>query len=90
MKIHSHCFPTALILVLLGPSLFADDKAAVKTDEAAGAEGLLLFEQKILPALTENCFSCHSKAEEATEGGLELDSPSGLRRGGDNLSLIHI
>ena len=45
---------------------------------------ILVFEQTILPALTENCFGCHSKAENVTEGGLELDSAAGLRQGGDN------
>lgn len=53
-------------------------------DVAADDKDPQLFEQKILPTLEAHCYSCHSKSAETTEGGLELDSPSGLRRGGDS------
>ncbi len=49
-----------------------------------GADGKLLFEQTIKPALIEHCYECHSKLGDEIGGGLELDSPSGMRRGGDS------
>ncbi len=53
--------------------------AFLSSDAAADDKGVQLFEQTILPTLKEHCYSCHSKSAETTEGGLELDSPSGLR-----------
>ena len=85
MMIWSHRFSAALLVLVLAATGFAEDKPAPAADnEAAKSEGQQLFEQTILPALTENCFACHSKTEDVTEGGLELDSAAGLRQGGDN------
>ncbi|MFN3190866.1 MAG: PSD1 and planctomycete cytochrome C domain-containing protein [Aureliella sp.] len=41
------------------------------------------FERKIRPVLVEKCYECHSAAGDA-EGGLVLDSPSGMLDGGDS------
>ncbi|MCA9047137.1 MAG: PSD1 domain-containing protein [Planctomycetaceae bacterium] len=70
---------------LLAGRLSADDVPPDKrsAEKSTATEGAQLFEQTILPALKENCFACHSQEAETTEGGLELDSPAGLRRGGD-------
>lgn len=48
------------------------------------SEGITLFEQKIKPVLIERCYECHSGSEGEIEAGLELDSPTGMRRGGDS------
>jgi len=51
--------------------------------EDSAAKGLELFDKQIKPVLVEQCYECHSKKGESIEGGLELDSPSGMVRGGD-------
>ena len=49
---------------------------------AAGAEAdQAFFERKIRPVLVENCVSCHGP--EKQKGHLRLDSPDGIRAGGD-------
>jgi len=48
------------------------------------ANGTRIFESTIFPALEKYCYECHANATETSEGGLELDSPAGLRRGGDS------
>lgn len=54
--------------------------------QATAGEGEQFFEQKIRPALTQHCYSCHS-AEAAEKkklkGGLYLDVAVGLLTGGD-------
>ncbi len=84
MKILPHCYLAALIPVLSTAPLCAEEPAAKNVQTAADNTGTTLFEEKILPALKEHCYACHSKAAETTEGGLELDSPLGLMRGGDS------
>ncbi|WP_145182320.1 DUF1553 domain-containing protein [Gimesia chilikensis] len=51
-------------------------------------KGQQLFESKIEPVLVKYCYECHSKTGESIEGGLELDSPSGMLRGGDTGPMI--
>lgn len=70
-------FAAMVSVTLCHGVLHAEDAASADTDAVTQ-----LFEQIILPALQESCYSCHSQAAEATEGGLELDTPSGLRKGG--------
>ncbi|WP_437193005.1 PSD1 and planctomycete cytochrome C domain-containing protein [Planctomicrobium sp. SH527] len=60
-------------------SLSADDKA-----EEAGSKGRELFEKQILPILTKSCYECHAKDSAEISGGLELDSPVGMLRGGES------
>ena len=76
-------FAALASVTLCNGALYADDAAPTGSDP-----GTQLFEQTILPALQKNCYSCHSQAAEATEGGLELDTPSGLRKGGDNGQML--
>jgi len=45
-------------------------------------EGLEFFERKIRPALTENCYGCHSQKSRKPQGGLLLDSIEGMLKGG--------
>ena len=55
---------------------------------AAAAEpdndGRRLFETRIQPVLAQRCYKCHSSTAKKLEGGLHLDSSTGLRRGGDS------
>ena len=50
--------------------------------------GVEFFETKIRPVLVERCNRCHSAGEKAPKGGLRLDSPAGLRKGGDSGEVI--
>lgn len=44
------------------------------------------FEKSIRPILVQHCFSCHSRKE--PKGGLVLDTPEGLKQGGDTGPVI--
>ncbi|SIO62408.1 Planctomycete cytochrome C [Singulisphaera sp. GP187] len=50
----------------------------------ADDRGLEFFEAKIRPVLVERCNRCHSAGKKEPKGGLRLDSPAGLRKGGDS------
>ena len=55
------------------------------TPASAGtAEELAFFESKIRPVLVEHCHECHSASSKIIQGGLLLDSRSGIRAGGDS------
>ncbi|QDU23653.1 PSD1 and planctomycete cytochrome C domain-containing protein [Urbifossiella limnaea] len=58
----------ALVLALL--------PAAARADDA--------FESKVRPVLAEHCYACHSAAAKKAKGGLTLDTPDGIRKGGDS------
>src|SRR5580658_7572954 len=42
-----------------------------------------LFEQKVQPILSANCYGCHSTKLKSPKSGLALDTRAGLRKGGD-------
>ncbi len=65
----------------LGRSELAAEETPAVGEEGRGVE---LFEKRIQPLLVKECYECHSKAARNIEGGLELDVPNGLRRGGDS------
>ena len=44
---------------------------------------LTFFEERIRPALVENCHSCHSRNARKIKGGLVMDGRSDLLKGGD-------
>ena len=46
------------------------------------------FEQRIRPALIDNCYSCHSGKAKKVGGGLLLDSRAGTLKGGDSGSAV--
>jgi len=45
--------------------------------------GLEFFEKKIRPVFADACASCHSGAAKKLKGGLLLDTPEGILKGGD-------
>jgi hypothetical protein len=42
------------------------------------------FRKNIEPVLKRECYRCHSSQADEVQGGLRLDSPAALRRGGDS------
>lgn len=46
------------------------------------------FQRAVLPVLREHCFACHSANTGKTKGGLALDTPEGLAKGGDSGAIV--
>lgn len=75
------------LFIIIALSHCASSAGAQATNE----EGLRLFEQKIRPVLVTHCYNCHSvAAREAKklQGGLYLDSASGVLAGGEDGPII--
>lgn len=67
-----------LVVAVIGLGAFpvlADEKRAAQLD---------FFERRIRPVLVQHCYECHSAGSASIQGGLQLDSREGLRRGGDS------
>lgn len=47
-------------------------------------DDLDFFESKIRPILVNHCYECHSASGKKSEGGLRLETQSGLLKGGDS------
>ncbi len=58
-------------------------KAAFAAPEKPVLDSGSLFEKTIQPILAEQCFKCHSHAENKFKGGLALDSAAGILKGGE-------
>ncbi len=41
------------------------------------------YESKVRPILAEHCYQCHSAKSKGVKGGLRLDDPTAMRKGGD-------
>ena len=50
--------------------------------DGSDAKGVEFFEKKIRPLLANKCYQCHSRQSKKVKGGLLLDSPEGLLKGG--------
>ena len=72
-----------LAACLLLPGMAPDTLSAEDAGDGK-SPGIVLFEQQVQPALVKHCYRCHSQKGEDIGGGLELDSPTGLFRGGDS------
>jgi hypothetical protein len=46
------------------------------------------FERKIRPTFVKHCYECHGGAAADIQGGLRLDQPAAMRRGGDTGPII--
>ena len=68
-----------LLLALLWSPVWA------KADEppAFTEQQLTFFETKIRPVLVAHCYECHASDSKIVQGGLRLDSRTGLLQGGD-------
>src|SRR5258706_10177218 len=65
--------------------------AASRTGSSAAdppAGQIEFFENKIRPLFVEHCYSCHSEKAEKLKGGLRLDTPEGLLKGGSSGPVI--
>ena len=70
----------SLTVVLLASTSFAADKPA------EDRKRLDFFESKIRPVLVRHCYKCHSAKAASTKmlkGGLQVDTRSGIRKGGE-------
>ena len=75
---------TPIRTVLVGLLLATTTTAADKT--TADRKGLDFFESKIRPVLVRHCYQCHSAkaaANKMLKGGLQVDTRSGIRKGGE-------
>jgi hypothetical protein len=65
-------------IMLLFPVIRAEEEGKNYYEPAT------FFYTQIEPILANRCYECHSKAEEADDGGLVLDSKEGWMTGGDH------
>jgi hypothetical protein len=65
--------------------LLAMPMGVARADESRDDQ---LFRERIEPVLSAQCYECHSAKSDSPAGGLKLDSPSALERGGDSGPLI--
>ncbi|PQO30760.1 hypothetical protein C5Y96_14980 [Blastopirellula marina] len=56
---------------------------SLAADDSSDTESQQFFEKKIRPVLISECYSCHSAEADEMEGGLALDTRTGIRRGGE-------
>lgn len=80
-----------LVLLVHSAGLAQDpDEAANNVDvsDPARAAQVAFFETKIRPVLHEHCVACHGA--EKQEGGLRLDSPHFILKGGDSGTTIQL
>jgi cytochrome c553 len=70
--------------------LFAALSALVSLSSgfASADDGVAFFEAKVRPVLVEHCYSCHSVTAKKSRGGLQLDTPAGIRAGGDSGTVL--
>ena len=74
LELVRHCLRTVLAILAGWPSTaIADD------------DSVAFFSDKIEPLLVAHCYECHG---EDAEGGLRLDSPDALARGGNSGQLV--
>jgi hypothetical protein len=67
-------FPLLLLLLLLA------------ADHACGADPATLWSAKVQPLLDLQCVKCHGPIEQ--HGGLELDTPAAVLKGGDDGAVV--
>ncbi len=62
--------------------------AILATMSSAQDARIEYFEKKIRPVLAARCFACHSAAAQPVQGALRLDTPEGVKKGGNSGALI--
>lgn len=70
---------TLVIAALAGAVLASLGRA----DRCSGSEQADFFERKIRPVLIAHCYECHAGDSDPIQGGLRLDDPQSMLRGGD-------
>ena len=74
--------PPAHVLFALLAAAPAPPAGAPTPEQAA------FFEAKVRPVLVERCYGCHSADAKKLKGGLRLDTPDGVRHGGESGPVI--
>ena len=64
----------------IAPTLTRESLYADQTDSQAG---IAFFESKVRPVLVQYCYRCHSAEAGVSEGELQLDTRTAIRKGGD-------
>lgn len=82
---HSSFSPIMLIAIVCSAGLAIGDEPTADTTDS---KGMMLFDTQIKPVLVKHCYECHSDNGEDIGAGLELDSPTGMMRGGDSGPVI--
>src|SRR4051812_34235566 len=75
---------TLVVLVLLAGRASGRDVEAERDRRGEDREGIELFERSIRPVLVGRCSECHGAGVKAPKGGLALDTPLGILKGGDS------
>lgn len=65
------------------PATPASDAMPKVGASALTPDQIAFFETKVRPILSAACYKCHSLAEGKAKGGLTLDTPDGVKKGGD-------
>src|SRR6266536_5515696 len=73
---------TRLVRLTLTALTFAMATVPVRAAVPPAPEALDYFEKNVRPILVDTCYKCHSAQSEKLKGGLYVDSPYGLRKGG--------
>ena len=58
-------------------------RASLNADQTDSQAGIAFFESKVRPVLVEHCYRCHSAEAGESEGELQLDTRTAIRKGGD-------
>jgi hypothetical protein len=77
------------VLALMGLGYLASpvarrSVAAAPPSAGEDRDGVEFFEKSIRPVLTERCAKCHRAGVKSPQGGLAVDTPAGLLKGGDS------
>jgi hypothetical protein len=73
---------TTMISIACGAAVVAALAASLAAAAEPSADDVEFFEKQVRPVLVETCQKCHGDRKQ--EGGLRLDSRSGLLKGGDS------
>ena len=82
------CVPQPLIAFFRFPVIACLAAACAESALADAEDGVEFFEKRIRPVLAEHCYECHSADAKKVRGGLRLDSPEYLLKGGETGAAI--
>ncbi|MFK8114095.1 MAG: PSD1 and planctomycete cytochrome C domain-containing protein [Rubripirellula sp.] len=77
-------FLSANFALLIATAMVVFLEGTAVSQEPISKGDLDFFETRIRPVLIDKCYACHSEKENESQGGLLLDTRSGIRRGGDS------
>jgi len=74
----------AILVRRLAVIAVASTSLAANSTPLPADEGSDFFERKIRPVLVQHCYECHAGGADVIQGGLRLDDPLAMARGGDS------